>query len=76
MQRSPKFQENQIIHLHPTSKVRLHPMVVGDAGVKKSGINGMLRRRAGIGGRRVGASGLATQSKGGASGLRIRREGR
>ena len=52
----PKCQENQIIHLHLVDKILLHPEVVGDAGLKKSGTNSMLRR-ASIGGRRLGATG-------------------
>ena len=60
MQRSPKVQKNQIIHLHPTSKVLLHHVTSGDAGVRKNGTNGMLRRKVSIGSRRAGATGLAT----------------
>ena len=56
----PKVQKNQIIHLHPTRKVLLHHVTSGDAGVRKNGTNGMLRRKVSIGSRRAGATGLAT----------------
>ena len=62
MQRSPKVQKNQIIYLHPTGKMLLHHVTSGDAGVRKIGTNGMLRRKASIGSRRAGATGLATFS--------------
>ena len=48
-----------MVHLHPTNKVLLHHVISGDVEVRKSGTNGMLRRRASIGSRRVGAIGLA-----------------